>query len=70
MSKIAEEINEKLIKEYISKVGCCDECFASTYCTLNGLRESRVPQNYCVKNIESYFKDKVSPITIIEEEGR
>lgn len=50
-----EEINEKLINEYISKVRCCDECFASVYCTVNGLRESRVPQDYCVKNIKKYF---------------
>lgn len=57
---MAEEINERLIKEYISKVRCCDECFASIYCTVNKLRESRVPQDYCVKNIERYFGDKAS----------
>lgn len=55
-----EEINERLINEYISKVGCCDECFASVYCTINGLRESRVPQDYCVKNIKRYFADEVN----------
>ena len=54
-----ETDNERLINEYISKVGCCDECFASIYCTVNGLRKSRVPQDYCVKNIKSYFDDKV-----------
>ena len=59
--KQLREHNEKLINEYISKVGCCDECFASVYCTVNGLRESRVPQDYCVKNIERYFNDKTSP---------
>ena len=59
MSKLAEEINERLINEYISKVDCCDECFASIYCTVNKLRKSRVPQDYCVKNIKSYFDDKV-----------
>lgn len=57
MSKLAQEINERLINEYISKVGCCDECFASVYCTVNGLRESRLPQDYCVKNIKRYFSD-------------
>ena len=56
---MAEEINERLIKEYISKVVCCDECFASVYCTVNGLRKSRLPQDYCVKNIERYFIDNV-----------
>lgn len=57
-----EEINERLINEYISKVGCCDECFASVYCTVNGLRESRVPQDYCVNNIKRYFGDEVKPV--------
>lgn len=52
-----QKINERLINEYISKVGCCDECFASVYCTVNGLRESRVPQDYCVENIKRYFSD-------------
>ena len=51
---------ERLINEYISKVGCCDECFASVYCTVNGLRKSRVPQDYCVKNIKRYFGDKAN----------
>ena len=53
-----KEINERLINEYISKVDCCDECFVSVYCTVNGLRKSRVPQDYCVDNIKSYFCDK------------
>jgi len=57
MKKSVEEINERLIGEYISKVRCCDECFASVYCTVNGLRKSRVPQGYCVKNIKRYFSD-------------
>ena len=57
MNKLAEEINERLINEYISKVDCCDECFASVYCTVNGLRKSRVPQDYCAKNIKRYFDD-------------
>lgn len=60
MSILAEEINERLINEYISKVECCDECFASVYCTVNGLRESRVPQDYCVNNIKRYFDDEAN----------
>ena len=64
---LAEEINERLINEYISKVGCCDECFASIYCTVNGLRESRVPKDYCVKNIKRYFGDKAN---LLESEGQ
>ena len=62
MIKLAEGINERLINEYISKVECCDECFASIYCTVNDLRESRVPQDYCVKNIKSYFDNKAKPV--------
>lgn len=58
-----EELNKRLINEYISKVGCCDECFASVYCTVNHLRESRVPQDYCANNIESYFDDMASLIS-------
>lgn len=53
-----EPVCDRLAREYISKVKCCDECFASTFCTINGLRNSRVPQDYCVKNIERYFGDK------------
>ena len=62
MSKLIEEINERLINEYISKVRCCDECFASVYCTVNGLRESRVPQDYCANNIKRYFDDRAKPV--------
>ncbi len=57
MSRIVEAINERLINEYISKVKCCDECFASVFCTVNRLRESRVPQEYCVENIKKYFTE-------------
>ena len=56
------EINERLINEYLSKVECCDECFASVYCTVNRLRESRVPQDYCAQNIKRYFGDEAKPI--------
>lgn len=55
---LSESINERLINEYISKIKCCDECFASVFCTVNGLRESRVPQDYCVENIKRYFIDQ------------
>ncbi len=64
-----EKINEKLINEYISKVGCCDECFASVYCTVNRLRESRVPQDYCVKNIKRYFGDRANLTSSKEHKG-
>ena len=57
MSEFAEVINERLIKEYLSKVECCDECFASIFCTVNRLRESRVPQKYCPENIKMYFTE-------------
>ena len=55
-----EEVLGRLVNEYISKVNCCDECFASVYCTVNGLRESRLPQDYCIENIKKYFEGKES----------
>lgn len=69
MNNLAKEINERLINEYISKVECCDECFASVYCTVNRLRESRVPQDYCVKNIKRYFVDNANLIGSKEQKG-
>lgn len=62
-----EPVCDILAREYMSKVKCCDECFASTFCTINGLRNSRVPQDYCVENIKRYFGDKASPTA--EERG-
>jgi hypothetical protein len=55
-----EHVCDRLAREYISKVKCCDECFASTFCTINGLRNSRVPQDYCIENVKKYFEDKAS----------
>ena len=51
------EAYEVLVKEYISKVECCDECCAYWYCVENKLRESRVPQEYCCENLKNYFKN-------------
>ena len=53
-----ELLCDRLAREYISKVKYCDECFASTFCTINGLRNSRVPQSYCIENIKKYFESK------------
>lgn len=53
-----EPLCDRLVREYISKVKYCDECFASTFCTINSLRNSRVPQSYCVENIKKYFESK------------
>jgi hypothetical protein len=53
-----ESLCDRLAREYISKVKYCDECFASTFCTINGLRNSRVPQSYCIENIKKYFESK------------
>ena len=55
-----ESLCDRLTREYISKVKYCDECFASTFCTVNGLRNSRVPQDYCIENVKKYFEDKAS----------
>ena len=53
-----EPLCDGLAREYISKVKYCDECFASTFCTINGLRNSRVPHSYCIENIKKYFESK------------
>lgn len=48
-----------IIREYLSKCECCDECVASIFCTLNYLRHSREPQDYCESNLKEYLKDRV-----------
>lgn len=53
-----EPLCDRLAREYISKVKYCDECFASVFCTINGLRNSREPQSYCIENIKKYFESK------------
>lgn len=47
---------EKIIAEYISKCECCDECFATCFCTENGLRKCREPQDYCIQNIKLFLE--------------
>ena len=49
---------ELLIKEYLSKCKCCDECIASVYCTLNNLRTSRIPEHGCEEKIMQYLKQR------------
>ena len=51
---------EKIIREYLGKCKCCDECIASYYCTVNRLRNSRTPQNYCVDNLKEYLRKGVN----------
>ena len=53
-----EPVCDRLAREYISKIKCCDECFLSTFCTINDLRESREPKYYCIENIKKYFESK------------
>ena len=55
---MTEEQTDKLIKEYLSKCECCDECFAEYFCIENDLRKDRIPQDYCVCNIKQYFNDE------------
>lgn len=50
--------DEILIKEYLSKCNCCDECFAEIYCITHDLRDSRCPSDYCVSNIKDYLKGR------------
>ena len=63
-NKRAEEI---LIKEYLSKCECCDECFAEYFCIKNDLRESREPKDYCVENIRQYLSARLKKV--IEDDG-
>lgn len=58
MSVITEMFNI-LIAEYLSKCKCCDECMASTFCTLEQRRDSREPKEYCKSNLKDYLKDRV-----------
>ena len=48
---------EKIIAEYLSKINCCDECFASYYCIENELRTSREPKCQCLDNIKKCLKN-------------
>ena len=49
---------ELIIKEYLSKCKCCDECLASTYCTLNNLRTSKIPECGCEEKLLQYLKQR------------
>ena len=49
------DLPDILIKEYLSKCECCDECFAEYFCIKNDLRESREPKDYCIENIKQYL---------------
>ena len=55
---MSEESVERLIREYLSKCRVCDECFAESFCTLKGLRDSREPQERCEGNIKKYFEEQ------------
>ena len=43
MDKSYKEAFQRLAEEYISKVKCCDECFAESFCIEQQRRESRLP---------------------------
>ena len=45
-----------LIREYLDKVNDCDCCMASTFCTINQLRNSRYPTDYCMNNLKEYLR--------------
>lgn len=59
MDKSYKEAFQRLTEEYISRVKCCDECFAETFCIEQQRRESRLPckdKMKCVSNIYDYFR--------------
>ncbi len=49
---------ELLIKEYLNKCACCDECIAEYYCIENNLRNSRFPQTDCPEKLRNYLMQK------------
>lgn len=52
------EAIQRLAGEYISKVKCCDECFAESFCIEQQRRESRLPSKdkmKCVSSIYDYL---------------
>ena len=57
----AKDIIYRLAGEYISKIKVCDECFAETYCILNGLREGRKPcadEEKCINNCVKFLRSQ------------
>ena len=58
MDKLYKEAIQRLTGEYISKVKCCDECFAESFCIEQQRREGRLPckdRMKCVSNIYDYL---------------
>lgn len=57
--KMKESYN-LLIKEYIDKCDCCDECIAEFYCIENDLRTYRSPveKNKCHENLKEYLRSR------------
>ena len=62
------DLPDILIKEYLSKCECCDECFAEYFCIKNDLRESREPKDYCVENIRQYLSARTHTIPQTDSE--
>lgn len=59
MDKSYKEAFQRLTEEYISRVKCCDECFAESFCIEQQRREGRLPckdKMKCVSNIYDYFR--------------
>lgn len=53
---------DRLAKEYLSKIDCCDECFCEYWCIENETKRSRCPYKGCEDNIikclAELFRDK------------
>ena len=59
MNKLYKEAIQRLTGEYISKVKCCDECFAESFCIEQQRREGRLlckDKMKCVSNIYDYLQ--------------
>ena len=45
-----------LVKEYLSKCKCCDECVAEGFCIRNQYKRGREPNKDCPKFLAEYFR--------------
>ena len=52
------EAYDYIVREYLHKCSCCDECISEYYCIENQLKKSRVPQEDCMDKIKDYLRSR------------
>ena len=67
MDKSYKEAFQRLTEEYISRVKCCDECFAESFCIEQQRREVVAVNNSVIKDIEAKGI-KITELTTEEKE--